>query len=727
MGKLITVSNRLAISVSKRRGKLSFKPSAGGLATGLSTFYGSRKSMWVGWPGIPTSKLTDEELEEIKRHLGKDNYVPVFLSRYEVDNYYHGFANKTIWPLFHYFPLFTVYEGKFWEIYKNVNKKFCEAVLPIVEKGDEIWIHDYHLLLLPGLIRESVPDASIGFFLHIPFPSSEVFRLIPWREELLRGIIGADLVAFHTYSYVHHFLNSVRRTLGYEFEKGQLAVDNRIVKVEAIPMGIDYKRFASKVDTLEVQKEAANVRKKVGACKIILTVDRLDYTKGITGRLEAFELFLAENPEFRGEVTLIMVAVPSRTAVNTYAQLKRQVDELVGRINGRYGTVGWAPILYLYRSIPFEKLVGFYNVSDVCLVTPLRDGMNLVAKEYIASKTDRAGALILSEMAGAARELGEALIVNPNNKQEIAGAIKEALVMDDGEKAERLAVMKERLSKYDVVKWADYFVRDLRRAKQVQQEMGAKVLTGKMRERLLADYRKKKKRLFLLDYDGTLAAFAEKPELAEPDNQLIKLLEDLAAVQGNEVVLISGRDKGTLEKWFGVTGIPLVAEHGAWVKKRDRGWESPEPVSLEWKERLKPMIERCSDRTPGSLVEEKDFSVAFHYRKVDPELAAVRISELKDDLTHLVTNLGLEILEGNKVLEIRKAGMDKGRSAVKFLAADNWDFILAAGDDRTDEDVFAVMPDSAHTLKIGLGPTRAKYSLESTTEMRNLLEDFTRL
>jgi len=374
-----------------------------------------------------------------------------------------------------------------------------------------------------------------------------------------------------------------------------------------------------------------------------------------------------------------------------------------------------------------KKLVALYNVSDVGLVTPLRDGMNLVAKEYIASKTGRPGVLILSEMAGAARELSEALIVNPNNKQNIADAIKEALVMDDGEKGNRLAAMKERLRKYDVVKWAGYFMRDLRRAKQVQQEMSAKILTDNMKERLLADYRESKKRLFLMDYDGTLVAFATKPELAEPDNQLIKLLEDLTAVRGNEIVLVSGRDKGTLERWFGVTGIPLVAEHGAWVKERGRSWESPEPVSLEWKERLKPIIERCSDRTPGSLVEEKDFSVAFHYRKVDHELASIRISELKDDLTHLITNLGLEILEGNKVLEIRKAGMNKGRSAVKFLTADNWGFILAAGDDRTDEDIFAVMPDPAHTLKIGLGPTRAKYSLESTAEMRNLLKEFTRL
>jgi trehalose 6-phosphate synthase/phosphatase len=727
MGKLITVSNRLAISVSKRRGELSFKPSAGGLATGLSSFYKSRETVWVGWPGIPTGKLTDEDLEEIERRLEKDNYVPVHLSRYEVDNYYQGFANKTIWPLFHYFPLFAVYERKFWEVYKNVNNKFCEAIVPVVEKGDEIWVHDYHLLLLPGLIRERIPDASVGFFLHIPFPSSEVFRLIPWREELLRGLIGADLVAFHTYSYVHHFLNSVRRMLGYEFEKGQLAVGNRVVKVEAIPMGIDYERFASKVDTPEVRKEAAKVRKKAAGRKIILTVDRLDYTKGITERLEAFELFLAENPEFRGEVTLIMVAVPSRTAVNTYAQLKKQVDELVGRINGKYGTVGWVPILYLYRSVPFEKLVAFYNVSDIGLVTPLRDGMNLVAKEYIASKTGSPGVLILSEMAGAARELNEALIVNPNNKQDIADAIKEALVMDDGEKAERLAAMRERLRKYDVVKWADYFVRDLRRAKHVQQEMSGKILTDDAKERLLADCRKSEKRLFLLDYDGTLVEFATKPELAEPDYQLIELLEDLVAVRGNEVVLISGRDKDTLDRWFPALGVSLVAEHGAWIKKRGRVWERLEPVSSEWKERLKPMIEQCSDRTPRSLVEEKDFSIAFHYRKVDHELAAIRVSELKDDLMHLIPSLGLEILEGNKVIEIRNAGIDKGRAATDFLNGAGWDFVFAVGDDYTDEDVFEALPEKAYSIKVGLGPTRAKNNLESVEGVRSLLKEFARV
>lgn len=726
MSKLITISNRLPISVVKRAGKLQFNPSIGGLVTGLSSFYKSRDSVWVGWPGISSARVNLEEEKEINERLTAENCHPIFLSKYEVENYYHGFSNKTIWPLFHYFPQYTTNNNLYWDVYKRVNEKFSNVISNLIEPGDEIWIHDYQLLLLPSLIRKKNPGVALGFFLHIPFPTFEIFRLLPWREEVLEGILGADLIAFHTCSYVNHFLNNVRRLLGYEYDRGQLLVENRVVKVEPLSMGIDYNRYAAAVETPTVQKKIAKIKKKLTHRKIILTVDRLDYTKGIVERLEAYELFLEKNPKYLEKVTLITVAVPSRTSVDTYVQLKKQVDELVGRVNGRYGTFGWAPIWYLYRSLSFEDLVAYYHLADVCLVTPLRDGMNLVSKEFIACKTNGQGVLILSEMAGAAKELGESLIVNPNNKEQVAGALVEALEMPEEEKLARNEKMQQRLRHYTVTKWANLFLKELRQSKINQQELSTKLLSPHEKEKLILDYRKNKKRLVLLDYDGTLVQFSSKPLDAKPDDQLIKLIENLACLEENEVVIISGRDRITLGNFFSTLKISLVAEHGAWIKEKGQNWYKIEPLRDDWKEEIMPVVERYLYRMPGSFIEEKDFSIAFHYRKTDPDLARERTKELKDDLLNLTVNLNLAILEGNMVVEIRDSTINKGRAALQFITKRKQDFCLAIGDDATDEDTFAALPESAYSIKVGLSPSQAKFSLKSVAEVRSLLIELER-
>jgi len=368
--RLLIVSNRLPVSVSKREGRLRFQASAGGVATGLSSFYKSYSSLWVGWPGITLDVADQNEQRHIEEKLNAQECHPVFLSKSDVDNYYYGFCNKTIWPLFHHFPLYTSYNRSFWEVYRRVNEIFRDAVVEVARPGDVIWVHDFQLMLLPGLLRDRLPDASIGFFLHIPFPSFEVFRLLPWRKEILKGLLGADLVGFHTNDYLLHFLDSVYRLLGYEHAFSQINVGNRVVKVEVFPMGIDYKRFAGAVEDPEVQKAVEKVRKKLGDQKVILSIDRLDYTKGIPQRLEAFDLFLERNPQYKEKVCFILVAVPSRTKLEHYTQIKHRIDELVGQINGKHGNIGWMPIWYLYRFQPFHSLVALYNVADAALVTP---------------------------------------------------------------------------------------------------------------------------------------------------------------------------------------------------------------------------------------------------------------------------------------------------------------------------------------------------------------------
>ncbi len=461
--RLLIVSNRLPVSVKKESGEFTYEKSAGGLVSGLSDFLkGLGKSeseiddyIWMGWPGMTIEK-EDEDLVR-KTVENKHNASPVFLSQKLMDNVYLGFCNKTIWPLFHYFPNFASFENEFWDEYKKLNEIFCDEVMKVVKPGDILWIHDYHLMLLPAMLREKVNN-PIGFFLHIPFPSFEMYRLFPResRRDILKGLLGSDLIGFHTYDYAQYFLRSVLRILGKENHMGTINFPDRVVKVGTFPMGIEFDKFHN----MDVSPFPS---KKPGPDepKIILSVDRLDYSKGILNRLQGYELFLKKHPEWHGKVFLNMVVVPSRTGVTSYQKIKRRLDELVGNINGNFGKVNWTPIIYQYTSFPHKELIAHYRMSAVSLITPLRDGMNLVAKEYIASLNDQKGVLILSEFTGAAKELGETIIINPNNINEIADSLAEALSIPDEEQIRRNTLMQKRLKRYNVTRWANDYVDNL--------------------------------------------------------------------------------------------------------------------------------------------------------------------------------------------------------------------------------------------------------------------------
>lgn len=448
MSRLIIVSNRLPLNITKRKNVLRFQPSIGGLATGLSSLHKEKRGLWIGWPGISLEKISLKEKETISQKLRAENYQPIFFTKQEIENYYHGFSNKIIWPLFHYFPLYALYEKKFWQSYCQVNQLFAKEILKNAQPHDQIWVQDYHLMLLPKLLREKLPSLKIGFFLHIPFPSFEIFRLLPWRKEILEGLLASDIIGFHTQDYLRHFLESVKEVQGFEFSG----------KGGVFPMGIDFQRYSQAAALPQAKREVAKIKKKLGQRKTIISIDRLDYTKGILQRLEAFDLFLSQHPEYQESVTLILIAVPSRTSVESYRNLRRQLEELIGRINGKYGTLGWVPVWYLYRPVPFYKLIALYNLADLALVTPLRDGMNLIAKEFVAAKTNGLGVLILSETTGTAKELKEALIVNPNDKEKMAQTIKTALEMPPEEQIRRNRQMQKRLSHYTIHKWAADFL-----------------------------------------------------------------------------------------------------------------------------------------------------------------------------------------------------------------------------------------------------------------------------
>ncbi len=738
MSKLIIVTNKLPFEISDKGDQPCITERTGGISGSFNAFHNYSQCSWIGWTGNENIQLTDNQKDNIYRQYQKENCYPIELNEQEICNHHYGFGNQTIWPLFHYFTQYSELNPEYWESYKQVNRKFADKVLEVAEKEDKILVQDYHLMLLPAMIRGSNPDLSIGFFLHIPFPSFEIFRILPWRREIVEGILGADLIGFHTFDYERHFMSCIRRLLGIDNILNTVKLDERVIKIDNFPMGIDFE---------QIQKEAKNYLSitneprpegfghifehqnsnykdnKNNDSKLMLSIDRLDYAKGIPIRLEAYEEFLKNNPEYLEKISLALFVIPSREIVAEYQSQRRLVDELVGRINGEFGTMNWMPILYYYRQVNREEMIELYTLADIALVTPLRDGMNVLAKEYIASRTTGTGVLILSEMAGASKEMNEAILVNPNSKTEIVEAIKIALSLTDVEQKKVNSVLQKRLQIYNDEKWAYDIFKSLENVKKLQETNLTRKISEKIINGFKSKYKDNKNRIIFLDYDGTLTGFHNDPQKAKPDDELFKILSSLVADQRNNIVIISGRDKETLGKWFEeYDNITFIAEHGVWVKEPGMEWSMIEQIDNKWMESIRPIISFYVDRTPRSLLEEKNYSLVWHYRHSDPDLGEMRAWELKEELRDLVSNLNLEIMDGDKVIEVKNSGINKGRAAAQQLIKEEYDFILALGDDWTDEYTFGSMPEEALTIKVGTRTTKARYYTDSVESVRSLLK-----
>jgi len=721
MGKTIIISNRLPVKIEQENNELVYKASEGGLATGLNSVFKQGNNLWVGWPGLAIEKSQEEEVHS---NLIKQHMKPVFLSTEEIEDFYEGFSNETLWPNFHYFNQYTVYKEELWLAYQRVNQKFAEIVSEELKDDDTVWIHDYQLLLLPQLIRAISPNATIGFFLHIPFPSYESFRLLPWRRELLNGMLGADFLGFHTYDDMRHFLSSVNRLAGLGNSNGTIKVKNRLIKADALPMGIDYEKYAASAQDPETLAREARYRESIGTVKLILSIDRLDYSKGIPQRLRAFELFLSKYPDFKEKVSLFMVVVPSRDSVSKYKQLKEEIDLLVGRINGQFSKLNWTPIHYFYRSFPLPALSAFYRISDVALVSPMRDGMNLVCKEYVASRLDKKGVLILSEMAGASKELSDAIIVNPNDIHQLVEAMHKALTMPEALQIESMTSMQKSLKRYNIHAWVKLFMDELANVKKEQSHLKTRLIDNQLSEEIKHAYKQSKERLIFLDYDGTLVGFNENPDDSKPDQELIEILERLTKDKNNHIVIISGRGRQFLEEWMKPYSLDIVAEHGVWIKRMGKPFKTFIKINASWKKETMSLLERYVNRTPGSFVEEKDYSLVWHYRKVETGLGEVRTRELTSHLKYMTANENLEVLEGDMIVEIKNSEINKGKAAQKLMEIyPEADFLLALGDDFTDEDTFKAMPEEAYTIKVGTSASEAKFSVNSYKEVRKLLNE----
>jgi trehalose 6-phosphate synthase/phosphatase len=716
--RILIVSNRLPISVRRAGGELRVEASSGGLATGLADVHQSGGSLWFGWPGH-SEQLSEADAALLAKEYEARHVRPVALTTDEVDRYYERFCNGVLWPLFHYLIGQLPLEVEGFDLYEAINRRFADAIVAEHRPGDMIWVHDYQLMLVPKMIRERIPDASIGYFHHIPFPSSDVFRTLPFRDELLAGLLGADVLGFHTAGYVRNFASAALLRLGASTDVDRLRWDNRTVRIGVYPMGVDAARFDALGSSPEVLTEVEALRRDDDV-KVLVGIDRLDYTKGIPRRLLAFEHLLRDHPELHGHVRLIQVAVPSRQNVEAYQEYRSQVDGIIGRIHGAFATPHWVPINYIYRGLPPREVVALYRAADVMLVTPIRDGMNLVAKEFVATRADEDGILVLSEFAGADAELAESIHVNPFDTAGMADAFYRAVVMSRDEKRTRMRALRRRVLRFDVQRWAASFLSSLEESAR-ERWSGVTLASNTALSALRARMREARRLVLLLDYDGSLVPFAPIPDLARPDPELITLLRNLAAQPRIEVHIASGRKREDVEAWLGDLPIHLHAEHGLWSRAPGQPGQ-PVKVDVSWKARVLPILLEYADRTPGTLVEEKRAGLVWHFRMADPQYGLSQANELRKHLSELLSNTPVEVMAGHEVIELRPHGINKGSLVGPIAAQAPEAMIVAIGDDQTDEDMFAALPDSGVSVRVGYGHSRAGFRLRGVPEVRALLQ-----
>ena len=709
---IIVASNRLPFTYQRVGGALERRPSSGGLVSALEPVLRKRGGTWIGWPGLEVRRG-----ERISTRARNYEIAPVLLSDAEASRYYQGFSNRTLWPLFHSLPALTKFERRDWTVYEAVNRRFAEIAAKHAGAGDLVWIHDYHLMLAPEHLRRLQGNVRSAFFLHIPFPPYDIFRLCPWDREILRGLLACDLIGFHVEGYAQNFLDCAERRLGARVDRRAMVVEHgdRTVQIGSFPIGIEFELFE------EMATAAPPTANRVEE-RIVLGVDRLDYTKGIPERIRAFERLLELHPRHRENVVLLQLTVPSRAQVAEYRDLKREIDELVGRVNGRFSTARWSPIRYLYRSVTRERLCALYRDAHVALVTPLRDGMNLVAKEYVACQIKDPGVLVLSRMAGAAETMREGLHVNPFDLDETANAIHRALTMEEDERASRIASLRRRERRDNVDAWVKTFLQAASGSHASIQPLSDEEIHGWLRGFIKAYP------LFLfLDYDGTLTQLRDHPSRARLSRPMRAAIEACSERTDTHVAIVSGRSLEDIRKMVGNPDLVFAGNHGLEIEGPGIEHFRHEDL-VHYVERAEALAEELhAMESDGAWTEAKGPTLTFHYRSVPEDKRKSLVEEVRE----AVTRHGYQARDAHSALEARPPiGWDKGRAVLHVLRERfglAWSEnvrVIYVGDDQTDEDAFRFLGGLAMTFRVGAAdtPTAAAHRLPNVPAVQALID-----
>ncbi|HYX34545.1 MAG TPA: bifunctional alpha,alpha-trehalose-phosphate synthase (UDP-forming)/trehalose-phosphatase [Oligoflexus sp.] len=724
MNRLFIVSHRLPFSAYFENDQIRLKASMGGLASGLLPLLGE-DTVWLGWDGL-SQKLTKAQKAHVASAFQERGCETVRLPIRAHHAFYNDVSNGVFWPLYHNQTGSLPLTLPHWADYQLINRLFAERLAELVRPGDTVWIQDYHLQLLPRMIRERNLGVSISFFLHVPFPPAEIFRMLPIREEILEGLLGADTIGFHTKGYVDHFKQAVEQIVSYPRVTDGLLVGGRMINVLAAPLGVDvvhWEEIAARQSGGTLVEAIDKMRQDKPDLRILFSVDRLDYTKGLPRKLLAFEKLLEKYPEWQGKITLIQIAPSSRDELAAYNRYKLLVEQMIGAINGRFGFPGYQPVQYFASAFSAEELGQAYGRVNIMLVTPLIDGMNLVAKEFIASRPDMDGVLILSEFAGAADELREALIVNPYDIDAAARTMHAALIMPESERQDRMKRLRDAVTKFSTVEWARLFSQGMGPGSPKLESVQENPFLRPDQLPQLASQLTPPLALFI-DYDGTLFPIVRRPELAAPDSGLIMLLGQLGSIPGVEVHIVSGRRFDELFRWFHRLPLHIHGEHGGISydpQTRQRSFLMESKRDCRPLQRAFQIFERHKSLNEGILIERKVFSTVLHYRMINPDAVDPLLSVVTEEIMSMEGAGEIEILRGKKNLEVRIKGISKARVIENRMAKDDPIFCVAIGDDRTDEDMFAAIGDAGLALGVGSSGTKAHFKLLDSTMVREFL------
>ncbi|MCC2678241.1 MAG: hypothetical protein K0R29_817 [Pseudobdellovibrio sp.] len=719
--KRIFVSNRLPFNINSKTGAI--QRGSGGLVSALLGVHLDEPFFWMGFE--PDKKIAEQLIAKAGDVNKKLHLRPVVLEKDLYNNFYDGFCNDVLWPLFHYEGSHVYFRRKDWQAYTEANRIMAEKILEVANPGDTVWLHDFHFMLLPAILKDANPQLKVGFFLHTPFPSAEIFRQLPVREEILKSMIRCDLIGFHEHSYLRHFSVTIKALLGVDSGVFKAEIGSHTLKLGVYPISIDIDDMREKARSPKIAELTERFRKKIKSNFLILGVDRLDYTKGIELKLRGFSRLLEKYPDLRGKVNLLQVAIPTRINVPSYMKLRQEVEQLVGSINGEYGQPGYVPVQYMFRSVSENDLLALYRRAECMLITSKRDGMNLVAMEYaVCQSHETPGLLALSEFAGAASLLAQSLFINPWDEDSIANALYRAFTMPVEEKQHRLQGLNNILSKYSATQWAESFLTDLERGSPSTVRRGVDISPDHpetLRE-MIEKFRSASRKILILDYDGTLVAIQDQPLSAVLSDENKKLIKELG--REYQTYIISGRPRDFLESQFSDTECTLVTEHGAYSKKAgDSEWQSHLTSDIRsWFPEVKRAMEEYSKRVPLSFLEVKSASIVWHYRQSPPAFAEYQAKKLDDELQVGLANQPVTVTLGHQIVEARAVECNKGNFVRSLLKEFPDCSVICIGDDVTDEDMFKQLGSKHVSIKVGPGQTNAQYRVKDHSEVLTLLE-----